>query len=90
VLDAPQCAKGDYVEPRFALAGADFVAVDTIAATLLGFDPLDVGYLVLAAEDGYGLMDGARTRVVGTTTMENAHFALKKPPRFEILRNWRE
>jgi uncharacterized protein (DUF362 family) len=86
----PQCAKGDYVEPRFALAGADFVAVDAVAVTLLGFDPVDVGYLVYAAEDGYGTMDLGRIEVVGNTTMEKARFPLKHPPRFEIIRQWRE
>lgn len=29
----PQCARGRRVEPRLALAGADFVAVDAVAAT---------------------------------------------------------
>ena len=32
----PQCARGDYLEPRFALAGADFVAVDKVVTPLLG------------------------------------------------------
>ncbi len=84
----PQCARGDYVEPRFAVAGADFVAVDTVATTLLGFDPQDVGYLVYAAEDGYGTMNLSRITVVGTP-LEEAHFPLQPPPRFERLVQWR-
>jgi uncharacterized protein (DUF362 family) len=86
----PQCAKGDYVEPHFALAGADFVAVDTIAATLLGFNPLDVGYLVYAAEDGYGTMDLSRITIAGNSSLEGARFPLKPPPRFERLTQWRD
>jgi uncharacterized protein (DUF362 family) len=86
----PQCAKGDYVEPRFALAGADFVAVDTVAATLLGFDPADVGYLVYAAEDGYGTMELSRIRIAGNSSLEDARFLLKPPPRFEKLVQWRD
>lgn len=86
----PQCAKGDYVEPRFALAGADFVAVDTIAATLLGFNPMDVGYLVLAAEDGYGIMDQAKITLTGNSSLADAHFPLKPPPRCETLVQWRD
>jgi uncharacterized protein (DUF362 family) len=86
----PQCAKGDYVEPRFALAGADFVAVDTIAATLLGFNPLDVGYLVYADEDGYGTMDLSRITIAGNSSLGEARFPLKPPPRFERLVHWRD
>ena len=86
----PQCAKGNYVEPRFALAGADFVAVDTIAVNLLGFDPMDVGYLVYAAEDGYGTMDTAKIEITGNASLEEARFPLAPPPRFETLINWRE
>jgi uncharacterized protein (DUF362 family) len=86
----PQCAKGDYVEPRFALAGADFVAVDTLAVTLLGFNPLDVGYLVYAAEDGYGTMDLSRITIAGNSSLEEARFPLKPPPRFEKLIQWRD
>ncbi len=85
----PQCARGDYVEPRFALAGADFVAVDTVAATLLGFNPADIGYLNYAAQDGYGTMDLSKTTIVGTP-LEEAHFPLKPPPRIETLVKWRE
>jgi uncharacterized protein (DUF362 family) len=85
----PQCARGDYVEPRFALAGSDFVAVDTVAATLLGFDPQDVGYLVYASEDGYGTMDLSRITISGNATLEEAHFPLKPPPRVDRLVQWR-
>jgi uncharacterized protein (DUF362 family) len=84
----PQCAKGDYVEPRFALAGTDFVAVDTVACTLLGFNPTDVGYLVYAAEDGYGTMDLSEIEIVGTS-LEEARFPIKPPPRLETLVQWR-
>jgi uncharacterized protein (DUF362 family) len=78
------------VEPRFALAGADFVAVDTVAATLLGFNPLDVGYLVYAAEDGYGTMNLSRITIAGNSSLEEARFPLKPPPRFERLVQWRD
>lgn len=57
---------GDYFEPRLALAGADFVAVDTAATTVFGFNPLDVGYLVYATADGYGTMDLGQIELAGT------------------------
>jgi uncharacterized protein (DUF362 family) len=85
----PQCARGRRVEPRLALAGADFVAVDTVAASALGFDPNDVGYLVYAARDGWGTMDLAEIRVVGTPIAE-ARFPLAPAPRNEVLVRWQE
>jgi uncharacterized protein (DUF362 family) len=71
------------------VAGADFVAVDTVATTLLGFNPQDVGYLMYAAQDGYGTMDLSKITIVGTP-MEQARFPLKPPPRFERLVQWRD
>ncbi|MBE3040164.1 MAG: DUF362 domain-containing protein [Chloroflexi bacterium] len=61
-----QCGRGDYVEPRLALAGADFVAVDSAATTVFGFNPLDVGYLVYASADGYGARTGALPAQTGS------------------------
>ena len=85
----PQCARGDRVEPRLAVAGADFVAVDAVAATVLGFRPQQVGYLVYSAEDGYGTADLSRIEIVGTPIAE-ASFPLQPPPRLEVLLDWRD
>jgi uncharacterized protein (DUF362 family) len=79
----PQCARG------LALAGADFVAVDTVAASALGFEAKDVGYLVYAARDGWGTMDLAEIRVAGTPVAE-ARFPLAPAPRNEVLVRWQE
>jgi uncharacterized protein (DUF362 family) len=83
----PQCGRGNYVEPRLALAGADFVAVDTAATTIFGFNPLDIGYLVYAAADGYGTMDLGQIELAGTP-LAQARFPLKPAPRLEILKMW--
>ena len=85
----PQCAKGDLVWPKVAVAGADFVAVDTVTATVLGFDPQDIGYLVYSIEDEYGCGDLSRIEIVGST-IEEARFPLKPPPRVETLKRWRD
>jgi uncharacterized protein (DUF362 family) len=77
------------VEPKIAVAGADFVAVDTVAATVLGFNPQDVGYLVYSAEDGYGTSDLSQIVIVGTTIAE-ARFPLKPAPRIGYLVDWRD
>ena len=83
----PQCGDGDYVEPHLALAGADFVAVDTVAAQVFGFDPQEIGYLVYAARDGYGTMDMQQIELVGVP-LAQARFPLKPAPRVEILKKW--
>src|SRR3990172_1857785 len=47
------------------LAGADQVAVDAIAAKLMGFDPLSIKFIRLAHERGLGCGDPREIEVVG-------------------------
>lgn len=47
------------------IAGTDAVAVDAVAAALMGFDPLKIGYLRYAQEAGLGVADLAAIRIVG-------------------------
>jgi uncharacterized protein (DUF362 family) len=45
---------GDQVEWHVALAGVDAVAVDHLTASLMGFDPGQIGYLVYCRQLGLG------------------------------------
>jgi uncharacterized protein (DUF362 family) len=47
------------------VAGTDAVAVDAVAAAVMGFDPLKVGYLKYAHDAGLGTADLARIAIVG-------------------------
>ena len=47
------------------LAGADSVALDAVAARLMGFDPLAVPYLRLCQEQGLGVADPGAIELVG-------------------------
>ncbi|MFN8526271.1 MAG: DUF362 domain-containing protein [Chloroflexota bacterium] len=47
------------------LASADQVAIDAVAAKLMGFDPLTIPYIRLAHEDGLGVGDPRQIEVVG-------------------------
>lgn len=47
------------------VAGTDAVAVDAVAATVMGFDPRRIGYLVGAEAAGLGTIDLGRIRIVG-------------------------
>jgi len=47
------------------LASGDQVAIDAIAAKMMGFDPLKIGYIRLAQEQGLGVGDPREIEVVG-------------------------
>lgn len=47
------------------VAGTDAVAVDAVAAAVMGFDPLQIGYLKYAQDAGLGVADLGRIAIVG-------------------------
>jgi hypothetical protein len=49
----------------YLLASQDQVAIDAVAAKMMGFDPLAIEYLNLAHEDGLGVADPRDIEVVG-------------------------
>lgn len=51
------------------LAGADQVACDAVAAKMMGFDPMSIGYIRLAHERGLGVGDPAGIEVVGADVL---------------------
>jgi uncharacterized protein (DUF362 family) len=53
-------------EPRrmdIALGGQDPVAVDAVASYLIGFDPMEIGYIYLCEKMGLGIADLSRIQV---------------------------
>ncbi|UCF03737.1 MAG: DUF362 domain-containing protein [Deltaproteobacteria bacterium] len=61
VMDGTFCGNGPGprtmipVEKGLILASADSVAIDTVAAKIMGFDPFKIDYIKLAHEDGLGV-----------------------------------
>lgn len=53
------------VEKNIILASADQVAIDAVAAKMMGFDPLSIKYIRLAHERGLGCGDPRTIKVVG-------------------------
>jgi uncharacterized protein (DUF362 family) len=53
------------VVKNIILASADQVAIDAVAATLMGFDPLGIKYIRLAHEQGLGVGDPRQIDLVG-------------------------
>lgn len=49
----------------YILASADQVAIDAVAAKMMGFDPLSLEYVRVAHEDGLGVGDPREIEIVG-------------------------
>ena len=47
------------------LAGADQVAIDAVAASMMGFDPMSIGFIRLAHDQGLGTGRVEEIEVVG-------------------------
>lgn len=57
--------RGDNVQHNVIVASADPVAADAVGSYLMGFNPLDLEHLYLAAAKGFGTLDMGRMRLVG-------------------------
>ena len=61
------------------LAGADSVAIDAVAARLMGFDPLAIPYLRMCHERGLGTADAKEIELVGDDVSGmNLHFHVSR------------
>lgn len=54
-------------EKNVLLASADQVAIDSVAAAMMGFDPMSIPYLRMAHERGLGCADLSRIDLAGDT-----------------------
>jgi uncharacterized protein (DUF362 family) len=71
-----------------AVAGTDPLAVDVLAAQLMGFDLKDVGYLNYCAQLGLGCADLAAIQVVGNTSAQAVTHRFTPHPRHHEQRCW--
>jgi len=71
VMDGTLCGNGPGprtmipVEKNLILAASDSVAIDAVAAKLMGFDPMKIDYIRLAHADGLGIGDPRSIDIVG-------------------------
>lgn len=71
IMDATICGCGPGprtmvpLEKGYMLAGSDSVAIDAVAAKMMGFNPLDIPYLRMAHDDGIGVADPKAIDIVG-------------------------
>lgn len=73
--DGPQWGRN--VQHNVVVAGADVVATEAIANLTMGFNPLDLEALYLAAAKGFGTLDVERIRVVGRDPQTARHDFVK-------------
>ena len=67
------------VQMDLILASADQVAIDAVAARLMGFDPLSIRYIALAHQAGLGCGDPRQIQLVGDDISgEQHHFQLAR------------
>ena len=72
VMDGTLCGNGPGprtmipVEKNLMLASSDSVAIDAVAAKIMGFDPMAIDYIRLAHEDGLGVGDVREIEIRGT------------------------
>jgi uncharacterized protein (DUF362 family) len=85
VMDGTVCGNGagprtmDPVEGDLVLASADSVAIDAVAARIMGFDPMQIPYLRMATERGLGEARLDKIEIVGEDIEElNFHFETKR------------
>lgn len=93
VLDGFVCMEGDGpidgspVEMRCAIASADPVKADGVAARLIGIEPEDIGYLYYLQRDGMG--DYSLDGLVGDD-LNKLKRNFKKHGTYDIQSQWRE
>ena len=90
VMDGTLCGNGPGprtmipVEKDYILASADQVAIDAVAAKMMGFDPLSIKYLRLAHEDKLGCADPREIEIVGED-IANVNFGFTVGDNFASL-----
>lgn len=79
---------GDLVEWHTALAGTDAVAIDCLTASLMGFDPSCIGYLVYCRQRGLGVGDLNQIEVLGGLEPDAVRHVFRPHPNTQRQQAW--
>jgi uncharacterized protein (DUF362 family) len=79
---------GDEVPLGIAIASADFLAADAVAAKIMGFEPLEVGYIYYANELGMGVGDLSNIEVLGAN-IEDVQRKFKPHANYPTQKLWK-
>ncbi len=94
ILDGFQAMEGNgpvsgrAVDWRIAIASADFLAADSLAASLMGFPPEQVGYLHYCQLKGLGQGDVARMEIVGNVAPDQVRRSFKPHLTYKQQLKW--
>jgi uncharacterized protein (DUF362 family) len=80
--------QGKQVDLRLAVASTDFIAADSIGARIMGFDPMEVGYLHHAISAGLGEGALERIRILGER-LEDCIRSFEPHPNYLRQRQWK-
>ncbi len=75
-------------EKNVILASADQVAIDAVAARMMGFEPLSIGYIRLAHEAGLGIGDPRAIEIVGDADAADERWGFKVGRTFHSFLGW--
>ena len=75
-------------EKNVILASSDQVAIDAIAAKMMGFDPLSICYIRLAHEAGLGVGDPRAIEVVGDADAAQENWGFEVGKTFHSMMAW--
>ena len=81
-------SSGDPVDLRVAIASTDFLAADTVATTIMGFDADEVGYLHYCKLGGLGAGDLNDIEMVGNATIQECRRPFRPHPTYKQQRQW--
>ena len=86
-MEGPGPTQGKPVDLRLAVASTDFIAADSIGTRIMGFDPMEVGYLHHAMAGGLG--EGAldKIRILGER-LEDCIRPFEPHPNYLRQRQW--
>lgn len=76
------------VEKNIMLAGADQVAIDAVAAKIMGFDPMKIGYIRMAHEDGLGTGRFEEIEIVGDIEASRENWGFRVGISFHKFAGW--
>ena len=82
-------SEGDAVPWRVAVASSDALAADVVTATMMGFDPDEVGYLHYCKKRGFGEGNLDQIQIVGNATMADCARQFRPHDTVRRQRRWR-
>lgn len=80
---------GTRVELHWAVGSLDPVAADAVAAWLMGFEPDEIGYLVMLRDAGYAV-DPFAMEIVGEKHWQELRRELARPETWPEIAGWKE